>query len=58
MSKVAFDIETIGYDFEQDLDDAQKEYLLKFAKNDEEIVAIKEGLGLYPLTGKIVLQTA
>lgn len=54
MSKVVFDIETIGCDFESDLDDSQKEYLLKNAKSEEEISAIKEGLGLYPLTGKIV----
>jgi len=54
MSKVVFDIETIGCDFEVDLDAVQKEYLLKNAKSEEEIFAIKEGLGLYPVTGKIV----
>jgi DNA polymerase elongation subunit (family B) len=54
MSKVVFDIETIGYDFDKDLDDTQREYLLKFAKTEDEIAAVKEGLGLYPLSGKIV----
>jgi DNA polymerase elongation subunit (family B) len=54
LAKVVFDIETVGLDFDSDFDEVQKEYLLKFAKSDEEINAIKEGLGLYPVTGKIV----
>lgn len=53
-SKVVFDIETIGLDFERDFDDVQKSYLIKNAKSEEEIKAIKEGLGLYPVSGKIV----
>lgn len=53
-TKVVFDIETIGFDFDNDFDDVQKEYLLKFAKSDDEKDAIKEGLGLYPVSGKIV----
>lgn len=54
MSAVVFDIETIGFDFEKDFDDVQQEYLLKFAKTEEEKEAVKEGLGLYPVSGKIV----
>lgn len=53
MSKVVFDIETIGVGFDE-LDEKQQEYLLKYAKNEEEINAIKEGLGLHAVTGKIV----
>lgn len=53
-SKVVFDVETIGYNFDKDLDEVQKEYLLKFAKTEEEIEAVKEGLGLFPVSGKIV----
>ncbi|BDQ04805.1 MAG: hypothetical protein KatS3mg084_0323 [Candidatus Dojkabacteria bacterium] len=54
LSRVVFDIETVGLDFDKDLDQVQQEYLIKYAKDDEEIRLIKEGLGLYPLTGKIV----
>ena len=53
MSRVIFDIETIGFDWD-DFDEKQHEYLTKFAKNDDELVAIKERLGLHPLTGRIV----
>lgn len=53
-STVVFDIETIGLDFDKDFDEVQKDYLLKFATSDEEKVAIKEGLGLYPVSGQIV----
>lgn len=53
MSKVVVDIETIGIVFDS-LDDKSKEYLLKFAKDDEEKIKIKESLALNPLTGEIV----
>lgn len=53
-TKVVFDIETVGFEFEKDFDDVQKEYLLKYAKDEEEQKVIKEGLGLYPVSGKIV----
>lgn len=53
-STVVFDIETIGFDFEKDLDEVQQEYLIKHAKSEEEILAAKELLGLYPVSGKIV----
>lgn len=53
MSKVVIDIETVGVDFDN-LDVKSKEYLLKFAKDEEERIKIKEGLALNPLTGEIV----
>lgn len=53
MSRVIIDIETIGIDFEN-LDDRSKEYLLKYAKDEEEKKKIKEGLALNPMTGEIV----
>lgn len=53
MSKLIFDIETVGVEFDS-LDDKSKELLLRFAENDEEVEAVKEGLGFSPLTGQIV----
>lgn len=53
MSKVVVDIETIGVDFES-LDEKSKEYLLKYAKDEQEVQKIKESLALSPLTGEIV----
>jgi DNA polymerase elongation subunit (family B) len=53
MSRVVFDIETIGFEFDS-FDEKQKEYILKFAKNDDELAAVKERLGLHPLTGRII----
>ncbi len=51
--KIVIDIETIGSDFES-FDEISQEYLLKFAKTDEEIQAAKDGLSFSPLTGEIV----
>lgn len=53
MSRVIFDIETIGADFDT-LDKNQQEYLLRHADSEEEAEEVKENLGLYPLTGEIV----
>lgn len=53
MSRVVVDIETIGVDFES-LDDRSKEYLLRFAENEEEKTKIIDNLSLNPLTGEIV----
>lgn len=53
MSKVIVDIETIGIDFES-LDDKSKDYLLKYAVDDDERQKIKESLAFNPLTGEIV----
>jgi hypothetical protein len=51
--KIIIDIETIGEDFES-LDEMSREYVIRFARTEEEIKAAKEGLGLSPLTGEIV----
>ncbi|MFA5059868.1 MAG: ribonuclease H-like domain-containing protein [Candidatus Omnitrophota bacterium] len=53
MSKVIFDVETVGQDFET-LDDTSKEYFLKFAETDEKKEEAKNSLSFYPLTAQIV----
>lgn len=53
MSRVVFDIETIGFDFDS-FDEKQKDYITKFAKSEDELLAVKEKLGLHPLTGRVV----
>lgn len=53
MSRVVFDIETVGFPWDE-FDEKQQEYLTKFAKSEEEVMAIKEKLGLHPMTGKVV----
>lgn len=52
MSKVIFDIETIGVDFES-LDQEQQEYITKFAETEQEIEEAKQKLALYALTGEV-----
>jgi DNA polymerase elongation subunit (family B) len=54
MPKLVFDIETVGVDFEA-LDETAQGLLLATAKDDFEKAAIKEMLGVSPLTGKIVV---
>ncbi len=53
MAKVILDIETAGVDFNS-LDEASKEYLLKYAETQEEKEELKEHLGFWPLTGEII----
>ena len=53
MATVVFDIETAGHPWDS-LDDAQKTYLRKNAKSDEEKERLPETLSLWPLTGKII----
>ncbi len=53
MSRIIFDIETIGTDF-QSLDEHAQEYLLKAARNDEERAQVPETLSFSPLTGQVV----
>mgnify|MGYP005853708257 CR=1 FL=1 len=53
MSKVIFDIETVGADFDS-IEQSTREYLLKWAETGEDEERVKESLGLYPLTGEIV----
>ncbi|MCG2711742.1 MAG: ribonuclease H-like domain-containing protein [Candidatus Omnitrophica bacterium] len=53
MSKIVFDIETVGDDFDSYDTDTQ-ELLLKNAQTEEENQEVRDGLGLSPVTGKIV----
>ena len=53
MSRIVFDIETAGVDFDS-LDVAQQEYWLRFADSEEDAAAVREKLGLFPLTGEVV----
>jgi hypothetical protein len=53
MSRIIFDIETVGRDFES-LDRATQEYLLKYAETEDEKEEIKDRLSFYPLTAEIV----
>jgi hypothetical protein len=53
MSRVIFDIETVGKDFES-LGRQIQEYLLRYAETEGEKEEIKDRLSFYPLTGEIV----
>ncbi len=53
MSKIVFDIETVGVDFDS-LDQTSQESLLKNAKTEVEQQTVKDCLALSPLTGEIV----
>ncbi|MDD5019694.1 MAG: ribonuclease H-like domain-containing protein [Candidatus Omnitrophica bacterium] len=51
--KIIFDIETVGAEFDT-FDQATQEYLLKFAKTDEEEQEVRDSLSFYPVTAQIV----
>ncbi|MBI4690979.1 MAG: ribonuclease H-like domain-containing protein [Nitrospirae bacterium] len=53
MSRIIFDIETLGKDFDS-LDKGTQDYLLKWAETDEDVKDVKESLSFYPLTGEII----
>lgn len=53
MSRLILDIETVGRDMES-LDEASRDYLLRWAATEEEIKEVEESLSFYPLTGEIV----
>ncbi|MEK7251507.1 MAG: ribonuclease H-like domain-containing protein [Bacteroidota bacterium] len=53
MNRVVFDIETLGFPFDS-FDEKQQEYLMKFAKTDEERTEAIQKLALTPLTGHII----
>ena len=53
MSRVIFDIETAGSEFEA-LDGPFKDYFLRFAESEDEVSAVKDSLSFYPLTAQIV----
>jgi 3'-5' exonuclease len=54
MASVVFDIETVGVDWET-LDDAQRTYLQKYVRSEEERLKLPELLSLWPFTGRIVV---
>ena len=53
MNKIIFDIETVGNDLEV-FDESTREYLLKYAKTEEEEQQVKDSLSFYPVTAQIV----
>jgi len=54
MATVVLDIETAGQDWDS-LDDAQKTYLSKHARTEEERERLPETMSLWPFTGKIIV---
>lgn len=53
MSRIIFDIETAGKDFDR-LEPAVQDYLLKWADTEDEKKEVKDSLSFYPLTAEIV----
>ena len=53
MSRIIFDIETAGKDFDG-LEPAVQDYLLKWADTEDEKKEVKDSLSFYPLTAEIV----
>jgi len=53
MSRVIFDIETVGLDFES-LEKPVQDYLLRWAESEDERKEVEESLSFYPLTGEVV----
>ena len=54
MATVVIDIETAGQPWES-LDDAQRTYLERSARSEEERLRMPESMSLWPLTGKIIV---
>ena len=54
MASVVFDIETVGVDWES-LDDAQRGYLQRYARSDEERQELPDRLSLWAFTGRVVV---
>lgn len=53
MSRLIFDIETVGKDLEA-LAQPVQDYLLRFASSDDERQEVRDSLSFYPLTAQIV----
>lgn len=53
MSRVIFDIETVGKEFNS-FDKNTQDYLLRYAESEEQKDEIKDKLSLYPVTAEIV----
>ena len=54
MATVVLDIETAGQEWDA-LDDAQRTYLRRNARSEEELEKLPETLSLWPLTGKVIV---
>ncbi|MDP1677101.1 MAG: ribonuclease H-like domain-containing protein [Bacteroidota bacterium] len=53
MSRIIFDIETLGFPLES-FDQETQTYLLRFADNEDKIEDVKKNLNLHPLTAQIL----
>jgi DNA polymerase elongation subunit (family B) len=53
MSRVVFDIETLGYPLET-FDETQQEYLMKFADTEEKRLETIQKLNLHPMTARVI----
>jgi len=53
VKKLIIDIETVGVDFES-LDEASREYMLKYAEDEKEQEAVRQSTSFYPLTAEVV----
>jgi DNA polymerase elongation subunit (family B) len=53
MTRIIFDIETVGKDFDS-LDKSTQDYLLRYADSEEQRDEIIDKLSLYPVTAEIV----
>jgi hypothetical protein len=53
VANVVFDIETVGASWDG-LDDAQKTYLQKYVRSEEERVKLTEDLALWPFTCRVI----
>ena len=53
MSKIIFDIETLGFPLES-FDQETQTYLLRFADSEDKIEDVKKNLNLHPLTAQIL----
>src|SRR5262245_30071724 len=53
MNRIVFDIETLAYPLEQ-YDEAQQEYLLKFARTEEERVETIQRMSLNSFTAHVI----
>lgn len=53
MSRIIFDIETLGKDFES-LDEPVRDYMLRWAESEEQKEEVRGSLSFYPLTGEVI----
>jgi len=53
VSRVIFDIETAGREFEE-LEPRVRDYLMRFAETEDEKGAVRDSLSFYPHTGEII----